>query len=55
MVSGTLALDYTLSLIAIFGGIGLITNAIVIYIVVQARSERRADQEWAERGAREDE
>jgi len=52
MVSGTLALDYTLSLIAIFGGIGLIANAIIIYIVAQARSERRADEEWLERGPR---
>lgn len=55
MVSGTLALDYTLSLIAIFGGIGLIANAIIIYIVAQARSERRADEEWLERGPRGDE
>ncbi len=52
MVFGTLALDYTLSLIAIFGGIGLIANAIIIYIVAQARSERRADEEWLERGPR---
>ncbi len=52
MVLSTLALDYTLSLLAIFGGIGLIANAIIIYIVAQARSERRADDEWRERGSR---
>ncbi len=52
MVLGTLALDYTLSLLAIFGGIGLIANAIIMYIVAQARSERRADEEWRERGYR---
>ena len=55
MVPGTLALDYTLSLIAIFGGIGLIANAIIIYIVAQTRTERRANQEWAERAHRPDE
>lgn len=54
MVLGTLALDYTLSLIAIFGGIGLIATALIIYIVAQARSERRADEEWHERGYRAD-
>ena len=50
MVLGSLALDYTLALIAIFGGIGLIANAIIVYVVVQARAERRADDEWRERG-----
>jgi len=55
MVPGTLALDYTLSLLAIFGGIGLIANAIIIYIVAQARSERRANEEWQERGYQTDE
>jgi hypothetical protein len=55
MVLGTLALDYTLALIAIFGGIGLIANAIIVYTVVQARAERRADEEWLEHGYRADE
>lgn len=50
MVLGTLALDYTLALIAIFGGIGVVAMALIVYIAVQARSEKRADEEWHERG-----
>jgi hypothetical protein len=52
MVSGTLALDYTLALLAIFGGIGLIATAIIAYIAAQARGERRADEEWRDRAFR---
>ncbi len=50
MVLATLALDYTLALIAIFGGIGVVAMALIVYIAVQARSERRADEEWHQRG-----
>lgn len=49
MVLSTLALDYTLSLIAIFGGIGVVAAALVVYSAAQARSEKRADEEWRER------
>jgi hypothetical protein len=49
MVTATLALDYTLSLLAIFGGIGVITGAVILYIAAQARGERQANQEWRDR------
>jgi membrane protein DedA with SNARE-associated domain len=55
MVPATLALDYTLALIAIFGGIGVVVNGIIVYIVAQTMGERRANQEWRERGVRPEE
>ncbi len=52
MVLGTLALDYTLALIAIFGGIGVVAAALIAYTAAQVRREKRADEEWRERGYR---
>ena len=54
MAPATLALDYTLALLAIFGGIGVVAVALVAYTAVQARSEKRADEEWRERGYRDE-
>ncbi len=39
------ALGQTLALIATFGGIGVLVNVLVIYIVGQVFAERRQNQE----------
>ena len=49
MVFASYAFDVTLSLIIVFGGIGLLLNAIIVYVVVQALGERRENREAAER------
>jgi hypothetical protein len=36
-------------LIATFGGIGLIVNIIIVYILIQVRGEHRQNQEYHER------
>jgi len=38
-----------IGLIATFGGIGVIVNAIIVYIAVQIRGERLQNQEYRER------
>ena len=43
------AFDVTLCLILVFGGIGLLLNAIIVYAVVQALGERKQNREAAER------
>ena len=43
------AFDVTLCLILVFGGIGLLLNAIIVYAVVQALGERKQTREAAER------
>jgi hypothetical protein len=43
------AFDVTLALIIIFGGIGLIVNAIIVYVVVLAMGERKQNREARER------
>jgi hypothetical protein len=37
----------TLGLIATFGGIGALVNAIIIFIVIQARGERQQNDDYA--------
>jgi hypothetical protein len=39
------ALSHTLGLIATFGGIGVIVNGLVVYIVVQVLAEHAANQQ----------
>jgi len=41
------ALSKTLGLIATFGGIGALVNAIVIFIGIQARGERQQNEDYA--------
>ena len=41
------ALTHTIGLIATFGGIGVIANVIIVYILVQVRGERRQNEEYA--------
>ncbi len=37
-----------IGLIAIFGGIGVIVNAIIVYIAIQIRGERQQNKEYRE-------
>jgi predicted transporter len=39
------SLGATLALIATFGGIGLLVNLLIVYIVLQVLAERRENQE----------
>jgi hypothetical protein len=39
------ALGQTLALIATFGGVGVLVNLLIVYIVLQVMAERRENQE----------
>ena len=43
------ALTKTLGLIATFGGIGVLVNVLVVYIMVQVRGERQQNEEYRAR------
>lgn len=45
------ALGQTLALLATFGGIGVIVNLLILYIVAQVLAERRENQEHRRRQA----
>jgi hypothetical protein len=49
IVASSEAASKTIGLIITFGGIGLIVNAILIFIAIQVRGERRQNQEYRER------
>jgi hypothetical protein len=49
------ATGFTIGLIAIFGGIGLVVNALIVYIVALVLGERRENQEYQARLGRSDE
>ena len=55
VLASSTATDYTIGLIAIFGGIGLVVNALVVYIIAQVLGERRENQEYQARRGRSDE
>jgi len=55
VLASSTATDYTIGLIAIFGGIGLVVNALIVYIVAQVLGERRQNQEYQARLGRSDE
>jgi len=42
----------TIGLIATFGGIGVIVNVFVVYLVIQIRGERQQNREYRERQLR---
>jgi phage shock protein PspC (stress-responsive transcriptional regulator) len=44
------ATGQTLALIATFGGIGVLVNLLIFYIIAQVLAERRENQEHRERG-----
>jgi hypothetical protein len=45
---GTIGLGVTLSLITVFGGIGVLANVLIFYTVAQVMAERRENQERRE-------
>jgi hypothetical protein len=49
LVTDTIALGVDLSLIAVFGGIGVLANVLIFYAVVQVMAERRENQERKQR------
>jgi hypothetical protein len=44
------ALGFTLSLLAVFGGIGVLANVLIFYAVAQVMEERRENEERKSRG-----
>ena len=55
VLASSTATDFTIGLIAIFGGIGLVVNALIVYIIAQVLGERRENQEYQARLGRSDE
>ena len=55
VLASSTATGFTIGLIAIFGGIGLVVNALIVYIVALVMGERRENQEYQARLARSDE
>jgi hypothetical protein len=49
------ATSFTIGLIAIFGGIGVVVNGLIVYIVALVLGERRENQEYQARLGRSDE
>ena len=47
VIASNEAFSQTLGLIITFGGIGVIVNLIIVYILVQVRGERRQNEEYA--------
>jgi hypothetical protein len=54
VLASSTATSFTIGLIAIFGGIGLVVNALIVYIVAQVLGERRENQEYQARLGRSD-
>ena len=42
--SGTIALGVTLSLITVFGGIGVLANVLIFYTIAQVMAEHRDNE-----------
>ncbi|MDX6659974.1 MAG: hypothetical protein QOJ55_796 [Solirubrobacteraceae bacterium] len=55
VLASSTAAGFTIGLIAIFGGIGLVVNALIVYIVALVLGERRENQEYQARLGRSDE
>ena len=55
VLGSSTATGFTIGLIAIFGGIGVVVNALIVYIVAQVLGERRENQEYQARLGRSDE
>jgi hypothetical protein len=55
VLASSTATGFTIGLIAIFGGIGLVVNALIVYIVALVLGERRENQEYQARLGRSDE
>ena len=50
-VIASAATSKTLGLIATFGGIGVLVNVIIAYILVQVRGEKQANEEYVNLGS----
>jgi hypothetical protein len=48
LLPGNVALSQTLALIATFGGIGVIANVLIVYVIAQVLGERKQNQERRE-------
>jgi CHASE1-domain containing sensor protein len=48
LIPGDEALGQTLALIATFGGVGLVVNVLIVYIMAQVLAERRQNREYRE-------
>lgn len=46
MLAVSPALGKTFGLIATFGGIGVLVNAIIVFIVIQGRGERQQNEDY---------
>jgi Na+-transporting methylmalonyl-CoA/oxaloacetate decarboxylase gamma subunit len=46
------AFDSTFGLLVTFGGIGIVVNVLIVYIVVQTIGERSANRRSVERGGK---
>ena len=55
IIAGSTATDFTIGLIAVFGGIGLVVNALIVYIVAVVLGERRENEQYRARLGRADE
>jgi hypothetical protein len=49
LILGSKALGVTLSLITVFGGIGVLANVLIIYTVTQVMAEHRENRERRQR------
>ena len=53
MLAFSKAFNETFGLIATFGGIGIVVNVLIVYIVIQVRGERQENERYrAERARR---
>jgi hypothetical protein len=48
-LDGTIGLGVTLSLITVFGGIGVLVNVLIVYAVAQVMAEHRENGERKQR------
>jgi ABC-type transporter Mla subunit MlaD len=46
ILASSQAVTKDIGLIAVFGGIGLLVNIILVYVAIQIRGERRENQEY---------
>jgi hypothetical protein len=54
VLASSTATGFTIGLIAIFGGMGLVVNALIVYIVALVLGERQENQEYQARLGRSD-
>ena len=55
VLASSTATDFTIGLIAVFGGIGLVATGLIIYAIAQVLGERRENEAYRQRLGRADE